>query len=58
MHPAALQAGETKHAAMTHARRCDGQRSALRIPPHPDWRTKARLHVTPFRTRKDKRAAR
>lgn len=32
MPPAALQAGETQRAAMTHARRCDGQRSALRSP--------------------------
>ncbi len=32
MHPAALQAGKTKHAAMTHAQRCDGQRSAVRSP--------------------------
>lgn len=32
MHPAALQAGETQRAAMTHAVRCDGQRSAVRSP--------------------------
>ena len=32
MHPAALQAGKTKHAAMTHAVRCDGQRSTVRSP--------------------------
>lgn len=32
MHPAVLQAGKTERAAMPHARRCDGQRSALRSP--------------------------
>ena len=32
MHPVTLQAGKTQHAAMTHALRCDGQRSALRSP--------------------------
>lgn len=32
MPPVTLQAGKMKHAAMTHAVRCDGQRSTVRSP--------------------------